>query len=131
MISNKKQLFIKTTFTFYIFIISTFSVFCQNHEYSPNPKYPLLFKTIPLITDESPEWVKMMYSKEPNIFKINAAFKTYYQNHLFQKNTHTQNLKYFNRFVKNQNYLLEDGSIRQPTIEQEKKKKKIIRNKAT
>ncbi|HHH55061.1 MAG TPA: hypothetical protein ENK91_15465, partial [Bacteroidetes bacterium] len=71
----------------------------RSNYYLPSPKYPELFKTIPLISDDSPEWVKLLYSPEPNYYKISDAFENYYKSHPFLKNTNTQNFKYFGRII--------------------------------
>ncbi len=95
----------------------------------PKPKYETLFKTIPVITNNAPEWVKLLYSSEPNLYKIEASFNKYYKNHTFEKNTHTQNFKYFSRVIKNEDYLQEDGSIYIPTFQERKIKEKRYRKK--
>ena len=88
----------------------------------PKPKYEILFKTIPVITIDAPEWIKLLYSSSPNLYKIEESFNNYYKDHTFEKNTHTQNFKYFLRVIRNEDYLQEDGSIYIPTSQERKLK---------
>lgn len=84
----------------------------QNNSYTP--KYPNLFKVIPLQEADAPEWVHKLYAPEPNFFAIKAAFQEYYNNHPFEKSVHTQNYKYFSKTIQNEGYLQEDGSLEAP-----------------
>ena len=90
----------------------------KSEKYLPAPKYPDLFKTIPLISEESSEWVKMLYSASPNYFEITDAYEAYYANHDFVKNTHTQNYKYFCRMVEAEHLYDETGEIYIPDAEE-------------
>ncbi|MCB0652024.1 MAG: T9SS type A sorting domain-containing protein [Saprospiraceae bacterium] len=114
---------------FCIFIVGPGSFYAQttvveqlltqrSESYLPQPKYPELFKTIPLINDASPEWVKLMYSESPNYFDIIEAYNIYYASHDFVKNTHTQNYRYFNRIVSGEHYYAADGTIYIPNAEE-------------
>lgn len=80
----------------------------------PSPKYPELFKSIPTIESNTPEWAKLMYSSEPNVRKIETAYALYYKEHPYQKNTHIQNYKHFMRIVFSENYVQKDGSLLAP-----------------
>jgi photosystem II stability/assembly factor-like uncharacterized protein len=95
------------------------SILQRSESYLPTPKYPDLFKTVPVISEASPKWVKLMYSDSPNYFETVEAFESYYRDHEFNKNTHTQNYKYWNRIVSTEHFYLEDGTIKIPTVEEE------------
>ena len=84
----------------------------QNNQY--NPKYPNLFKVIPLQEANAPEWVNQLYAEEPNFYDIQTAFQQYYKDNPFEKSVHTQNYKYFSKTIKNEGYLQEDGSLQAP-----------------
>jgi photosystem II stability/assembly factor-like uncharacterized protein len=95
-------------------------VFCAHFSFSqkhivPKPKYETLFKSITAITNDTPEWVKLLYSANPNLYKIEESYNKYYRDHAFEKNTHTQNYKYFLKVVKDEGYIQADGSIHIPT----------------
>ncbi len=97
----------------YLFLLFTGCfTYSQNIERLPSPKYPQLFKTLSCPVKESdPEWVKKMYSSNPNFFEIIELYKEYYKANEFIKNTHTQNFKHFNRIIKSNHYYNEDGAV--------------------
>ncbi|MGB0915175.1 MAG: T9SS type A sorting domain-containing protein [Crocinitomicaceae bacterium] len=72
--------------------------------------------------ENSPEWVKYMYTDNPSLFILREKFETYYASNDFKKDQHTQ---YFKRLLKN-NWLNTDeaGYI----IPAPAKRDKIIRN---
>ncbi len=51
----------------------------------------------PLTDTTVPSWVTMMYAPNPNLSAVQVAFERYYQNHPFQKNSHTQYYKRWQR----------------------------------
>ena len=102
---------------FFFSLLFSINLFSQNKN-SPTPKYHELFKIIPLIESDAPEWIHLLYSSNPNYYKIVEAFNTYYRNHLFKKNIHTQNFKYFSKIIHDQDYLKDDGSIHIPSLDE-------------
>ena len=44
-----------------------------------------------------PSWAQQMYSDNPNLIEVSAAYKAYYRSHPFEKNYHTQ---YFKRWIR-------------------------------
>ena len=88
----------------------------------PSPRYEHLFKTLPTIYEDDPEWVHLMYGASPNYYDIIDAYESYYRAHVFEKNTHTQNFKHFARIVESQGYVQEDGTIYIPTNNEKKHK---------
>ena len=100
-------------------------------QFVPKPKYETLFKTSPVLAHDAPEWVKLLYSSEPNLFRIEESYNQYYKNHTFEKNTHTQNFKYFLSIIRNEDYLQEDGSIYIPTSQERNINKNIEKRKQT
>ncbi len=123
-----RTLFITISFFLHIVIFNAQSI-NENIKYLPHPKYPELFKTVPLISNNSPKWVKLLYSKAPNYNDISIAFDKYYSNHPFKKNTHTQNYKFFIRTVYFENYVEEDGTIYIPTLAEEDKRTAFLKRK--
>jgi len=95
----------------------------------PNPKYPDLFKTIPVVQESEPEWVHQLYSTSPNYYLIENAYKSYYHTHIYSKTTHTQNFKHLSRLVFENHYLKADGSIYIPTLTEIKEKESRILDK--
>ncbi len=76
-----------------LLIIQLFTgdIIAQNQEH--------YFKTVPLLTDNTPDWARMMYSENPNIWEVRDAYNAYYKQNEFVKTTHTQNYKYWIRSV--------------------------------
>ena len=52
----------------------------------PSPRYEHLFKTLPTIYKNDPEWVHLMYGASPNYYDIIDAYESYYRDHVFEKN---------------------------------------------
>ena len=72
-------------------IILAFSANAQNDE--------SFFKTIPEISDETPEWAKLMYGADPNVAQVDRAYLKYFKSNGLEKNQHTQNYKHWRRIV--------------------------------
>ena len=62
---------------------------------------------------QSPEWVQMMYSENPNVFEVDKAFKDYFDENDFEKSYHTQYYKRWRRSV--ESYVKTNGSVEMPT----------------
>lgn len=61
------------------------------------------------VRDTDPDWVKYMYSENPDIFKLRDMYDDYYNMHEFVKSNHTQ---YYKRLLKEQwIYLNNDGTV--------------------
>jgi photosystem II stability/assembly factor-like uncharacterized protein len=56
---------------------------------------PTFFKTLAPNDASTPEWAKMMYADNPNIYQVEDAFRDYYRDHPFKKTIHTQNYKHW------------------------------------
>ena len=97
--------------------------------YMPQPRYPDLLKNIPPLNGTEPEWVKMLYGEEVNIFELERAYNDYYREHVFQKNTHTQNYRYFMRLVSQFHYYKEDGSLYKPTEQEYRAQEEFLKKK--
>lgn len=108
---------LKKTVSITLFFLSVFS-FSQNSTKKIDVKYPSLYKTIPVLNNAEPEWVQMLYSNELNYFKLELAFRAYYKENTFEKNTHTQNFKHLSKIVNEQDYLLEDGTVYIPNLKE-------------
>lgn len=79
------------------------------------PKFPELFKTIPLKQENDPIWVRALYSSEPNIIEINKAFKTYFKQKPTGKTMLAQNYVYFFRQIENLGYKVDrNGMLSNP-----------------
>jgi len=95
-----------------IILLSSFFVISQGRY---TPKYPELFKTIPLKEKKHPQWVKLLYSEEPDLQDINLAFQKFYSTQDFKKNIFTQNYKYFLRQITRLRYKVDSqGKINNP-----------------
>ncbi|WP_435262282.1 LamG-like jellyroll fold domain-containing protein [Tenacibaculum sp. nBUS_03] len=107
------------------------NVFSQNRNIL-NPKYEQLFKTIPIVKSDAPKWVHLLYNFNPNYYKIEKAFHNYYKDHIFEKNIHTQNFKYFSKIIHNHDYLKDNGDIHIPSLsELEKNATRVLRSRSS
>ncbi|MEZ4951323.1 MAG: hypothetical protein R2784_18340 [Saprospiraceae bacterium] len=61
-----------------------------------------------------PEWAKMMYEENPNVWLVEKAYLAYYKEHPFEKTIHTQFYKKWRRVV--EPYVQQDGFLKYPTI---------------
>lgn len=75
------------------------------------------FKTIPLITEQTPDWAVQMYADNPKVSEVVDAYETYYKTHSFEKTLHTQNYKHWLRSVLP--LVDENGFIKIPTENEE------------
>ncbi|MGB0403241.1 MAG: LamG-like jellyroll fold domain-containing protein [Salibacteraceae bacterium] len=82
---------IKSIVATLLFSLSLLTISAQNKDE--------FFKCIPLIDNTTPEWAKEMYSKNPNVPRVEKLFRAYYKTKPFVKNLHTQNHKYWLRKV--------------------------------
>ncbi|MBK6889713.1 MAG: hypothetical protein IT272_06300 [Chitinophagales bacterium] len=64
-----------------------------------------------------PNWVKLLYSPNPNAYAVEEAYKAYYKVNPFEKNKYTQYYKRWRRWARP--YLQPDGTVRPPSLEQE------------
>lgn len=62
--------------------------------------------------DDVPQWVQLMYAKQPDVGAVVDAYKEYYQSHVFVKNMHTQ---YYKRWL----HSVQAGTYQPKTAEQE------------
>ncbi len=62
---------------------------------------------------EAPEWVELMYSENPNVPEVAAAFQAYYETHPFEKNTYTQFYKRWMQRIRP--HIGKDGYVHEPT----------------
>lgn len=78
------------------------------------------FKYIPRIDKATPEWAKMMYEDNPNVWEVEKLREEFYKKKSFTKSIHTQNYKYWRRHI--DGLLSDDGLIVQlnPTEQNEK-----------
>jgi len=75
-----------------LLIISTSFSYSQN-----NPEF---FKFIPSSSSEMPDWARLMYSDNPNVWEVDYLFDAYYKTEIFQKTIHTQNYKHWRILVR-------------------------------
>ena len=69
--------------------------------YSQNLKKPSAFEITQL-----PSWAQQMYSDNPNLLTVSAAYKAYYTTHPFEENYHTQ---YFKRWIRTYSTQINDA----------------------
>lgn len=74
----------------------------------------------------TPDWARLMYSATPNVWQVRDAYIAYYKNHSFHKTRHTQNYKTWMRAVLP--YTSEDGSVRFPTLTQQRIEEEAYKN---
>ena len=104
-------------------LIFFFSVLCASSlvaQTQPTPAYDAA-QAMPYEREQSyaapndaslPDWVREMYAPDPNLLKVEALYKAYYQKNVFVKNEHTQ---YFKRWTKvYRKFTQKDGTVRPP-----------------
>ena len=57
------------------------------------------FKTFPGLNESSPQWVRLMYSGNPNVYEVDFEYSKYYRENVFEKNIHTQNYKHWRMLI--------------------------------
>lgn len=82
-----------TTILCIVAFVFSFQLNAQNSE--------SFFKTMPAINKTTPEWAIEMYSDNPNVRKVDFDYSLFYKEHVFEKNIHTQNYKYWHRNIEN------------------------------
>lgn len=60
----------------------------------------------------APLWAQRMYAPAPNVWEVDALYRSYYRQHAFEKSLHTQNYKRWRRAV---NDLIDDAGFVRPT----------------
>jgi len=103
---------------FFILLLGAVSGYAQNRaEY---------FKFYPdHISSEWPEWAKLMYAEDPNVFEVEAAYRAFRLKEVFVKDNHVRNFTHWRRMVAP--YVNNNGKIRPPAPEEEAKRVQRIR----
>ena len=73
----------------------------------------LLLKPSSTTDPNLPQWVRMMYSENPNVFQVEKAHDNYYKLQKEESNQHTAYYKHWRRY--NQPYVQKDGFIKIPS----------------
>ncbi|HHG84805.1 MAG TPA: hypothetical protein ENJ82_08640, partial [Bacteroidetes bacterium] len=91
------------------------------------------FKSIPVITKNTPNWAKLMYSANPNVGEVEDLFRSYFKTHEFEKTIHTQNHKHWIQQVEplldNNGFIILPGRAEEDAITQKLKQKYALRNR--
>ena len=106
----KREEYMKRIVCSLIFLVLSITLYAQEY-YTPEVISRSFYKTLPLLNSGDPLWVKELYSKEVNVFRLEDLYLNYYQKHPFKKNIHTQNYKYFMHQVKEQRVYNDNGTI--------------------
>lgn len=115
-----------------LFLSNTTLIFAQSeHTYYPTPSHPELFKYVPLVDENTPDWARLMYADSPNVYEVDRLYRAYYQAFPFQKSIHTQNYKHWRRLIQQQHYLQADGQIVVPTETEQRDRIKQYRSQLT
>ena len=88
-------------------------------------KHHELFKTVPPIEADTPEWAILMYSADPNVYEVEKLYQEYYSNRVFQKSTHSQNYKKWRKDLADNNWVSPNGKFNIPSFEEEQEQKAI------
>lgn len=98
----------------FISIISFFILYNISAQNNPD-----IFKLIPKMDEKTPDWAKLMYSENPNVYLVDDLYEKYYDNNEFIKNIHTQNYKHWRWQI--EELIDGNGYIKQLTQEEEEK----------
>ena len=85
------------------------------------------FKSFPLATSEMPEWARLMYSGDPNVWEVDRKYRQFFEQFRFEKSTHTQNYTHWRRLV--DPYVNAEGFIRLPSREEEDRRSEILKKR--
>lgn len=77
-----------------------------------------LFKTAPIIDEDTPNWAKQMYSDNPDVGAIDMGYATFKLENPGVKTQHTRNYDYWRRNIIKLAYQRPNGSFRKPTKEE-------------
>ena len=69
--------------------------------------------SIPYISPDAPIWMHQLVSESPNVFEVQKAYKEYFDNQPFAKNSYTQYFKHWMHWARP--YTQPDGSVKEPT----------------
>lgn len=72
------------------------------------PGFGQLNKPSAYTISQAPYWAQLMYEDHPNVFEVEQAYTTYFQQNSFEKSYHTQYYKRWRRMV--DPYLMPNGS---------------------
>lgn len=86
------------------------------------------FKPLDTSDPNLPEWAKMMYGTNPNVFAVERAYKEYYKTHEEEKTPYTGYYNNWRRYI--QPFVQEDGSIKYPTQQEREAQKQLARQAA-
>ena len=76
---------------------------------------------MPPIDEQTPAWAKLMYSENPNVLTVEKWYKDFYKLNDFQKNTHTQNYKFWTKLLTQNHWMDSNGFIKIPTLKEAQK----------
>ncbi|MGB0930465.1 MAG: WD40/YVTN/BNR-like repeat-containing protein, partial [Chitinophagales bacterium] len=110
-----------------LFLANTLQAQTTKNLHYPTPKYPELFKTIPLIDSETPKWAVAMYGENPNVYQVVEMYRDYYKTHKFVKTIHTQNFKHWQWRV--EEYIDAEGFIEMPDQKTEERQSKRLKER--
>ncbi len=97
----------------------TFMLFGQNSQ--------VFFKFVPNTNSEMPDWARLMYSDDVNVWEVDQLFAEYYKVNEFEKSIHTQNYKFWRKAVNE--YCQDDGQIRVPSIKDQRERTERIKER--
>ena len=76
-----------------------------------------------------PDWAQLMYTENPSVFKVDALYRSYFNEHDFIKTYHTQFYKRWRRAALP--YLNTAGFIQKPSVEEQQQIDKAYLRKQT
>ncbi|MCK5821936.1 MAG: discoidin domain-containing protein [Bacteroidales bacterium] len=86
-------------------------------QFTPYDDIPGIIKSYkPAFSDSYPEWAKMLYDNQINFNELERSFQTYMDSHPGEKNPIIRYYKNWRRAISS--YVLEDGSIQIPDVEE-------------
>ena len=81
---------------------------------SPNSNW---FKMQVSIDNDTPQWARMMYGEDPNVFEVTDAYDKYFEKNEWQKDVHVRNYIYW--LQSTEDFVNADGFIRPPTLKEQ------------
>jgi len=102
---------------FLLFIFSLQFVYGQNNtegleSLSQRSKLKSYFKVLPKVSEDTPDWAKLLYEDPSNFIEIQKLKEAYFKSNAFKKNIHTQNYKHWFKIV--HKHINENGIVQMP-----------------
>jgi hypothetical protein len=107
----------KSIFSALLLLISVYGIGQKANKTYPSPIISGLPFVIETVEADAPEWVKLLYSPNPNIERIEQMYSQWREANPTLKNGHTRNFKHLYNYLSTNDGITADGFIKQNLIQ--------------